>query len=231
MALTGSPAYCRPAAYRAFVRELEAAQSPLGLFRAASAIALHARPDASVDADCAVVQKLADTVCARVRSRNDQALLAHLHDVVFEVAGFHGNTTDFYNPANSYLTDVLRLRRGIPISLTLVYRTIASLVGLRVEGVNAPGHFLATVTVQEGVGDHSLFVDPFHGGTLLNEDETIELISGATGRQERATPATLAIASPTDWLLRSLRNLQGVFAHRGQLRDQLAMQELQAALE
>ena len=213
------------------MRELREIHRPLGLFRAASAIALHSRPEDSVDDACEAVNKLAGAVRTRVRSRSDQALLAHLHDVMFEVAGFRGNSTDYYNPANSYLPDVLRTRRGIPISLTLVYRTIASLVGLRVEGINAPGHFLASVTVREGAADHTLFVDPFHGGALLSEAETIRLISGATGRPERATPATLAIACPTDWLLRALRNLQGVFAHRGQIRDQLAMQELQAVLE
>ncbi|TWT36165.1 hypothetical protein KOR34_10660 [Posidoniimonas corsicana] len=229
--MPSSPAYCSPLAYHSFVHELHEIHRPLGLFRAASAIALHSRPEASIDDACEAINKLAGAVRSRVRSRTDQALLAHLHDVMFEVAGFRGNSTDYYNPANSYLPDVLRTRRGIPISLTLVYRTIASLVGLRVEGINAPGHFLASVTIYEGATDHTLFVDPFHGGVLLNEHETIELISGATGRQERATPATLAIASPSDWLLRSLRNLQGVFAHRGQVRDQLAMQELQAAIE
>lgn len=225
------PAYCRPAAYHAFCRELPTIDCPLGLFRAASAIALHARPEASVDDDCEVVSKLAGAVRMRVQGHSEQALVAHLHDVLFEVAGFRGNAIDYYNPANCFVTDVLRYRRGIPISLSLIYRTVASLVGLRAEGLNTPGHFLISLTLHEAGLDRSMFVDPFHHGALLNEAETIQLISSATGRQERATPATLAVAAPSDWLLRMLRNLQGVFAQRGQQRDLLAMQELQGALE
>jgi regulator of sirC expression with transglutaminase-like and TPR domain len=228
--LSYTPAYCHPHAYEAFRRELDRLDQPMGLFRAASAIALHARPEGSVEADCAAVEKLADAIRGRVQSPSDQALVAHLHDVLFEVAGFHGAATDFYNPANSYLGDVLRTRRGIPISLAMIYRTTAALVGLRAEGVNAPGHFLVSLTLEEGGRDRTMYVDPFHGGGLLNEQEALRLISSATGRQERATPQTLAIATPSDWLLRMLRNLQGVFAYRGQQRDLLAMQELQAAL-
>ncbi len=228
--MTYKPAYCHPHAYEAFCRELDEIDQPVGLFRAASAIALHARPEGSVEADCAAVEKLAEAVLARVRTANDQALAAHLHDVLFEVAGFHGAATDFYNPANSYLGDVLRTRRGIPISLAMIYRTVATHVSLRAEGVNSPGHFLVSLTLEEGGRDRTMYVDPFHGGGLLNQQETLRLISSATGRQERATPATLAIATPNDWLLRMLRNLQGVFAYRGQQRDLLAMQELQAAL-
>lgn len=226
-----APAYCQPRAYEAFCRELDDVARPLGLFRAAAAIGLHARPEASLDAACESISKLAGAVRLRVKSPNDMALISHLHDVLFEVAAFQGNSTDYYNPANSYLTDVLTTRLGIPISLALVYRTAASMVGLRAEGVNAPGHFLTTVTLCEAGQDRAIFVDPFHGGALLNEQEMLALISSATGRQERPTRDTLAIASPTDWLLRMLRNLQGVFAQCGQQRDLLAMQELQAVLE
>lgn len=229
--MTVVPAYCRRAAFDAFRRELPEIDRPLGLFRAAASIALHTQPEASVDADAEVVGKLAGAVRMRVRSASDPALAAHLHDVLFEVAGFQGNATDYYNPANSLVTEVLRTRRGNPIALALVYRTVASLVGLRADGINTPGHFLASVTLREGGLEHSIIIDPFHRGAMLNEEETIELISSATGRQEHATPATLAIASPNDWLLRVLRNLQGVYAQRGQQRDLMAMQELQGALE
>lgn len=225
------PAYCQPAAYRAFCREVRSIHEPLGLFRAASAIALHARPEATIEEACDGIDKLVQTIDRRVTSRDDQTLVAHLHDVLFEVAGFRGNTVDYYNPSNSYLPDVLRTRKGIPISLALVYCTVAAEIGLRSQGINTPGHFLTSLTLDEGGRDRRMFVDPFHGGALLNEEETLRLISSASGRAERATPATLAVASPGDWLLRILRNLQVIFSRRGQHRDMLAMQELQAALE
>lgn len=229
--MVSPPAYCRPVAFEAFRRELAGLHRPMGLLRAASAVALHACPEGEIDADCRAVERLASTVRSRVRGGDDRALLAHLHDVMFEVVGFAGNPTDYYDPGNSFVGRVLQTRCGIPISLALIYRTVASQIGLRVEGVNTPGHFLAAVTLREAGIDRTIFVDPFNRGTKLNEAEIITLISSATGRQERATPATLAIAAPQDWLLRILRNLQGVYAQRGQMRDLLAMQELQSLLE
>lgn len=224
------PAYCQPAAYAAFLESLGTIHRAEGLFRAAAAVSLHAYPEASVDDTFESVAKLAGVVRTRVRARSDQAMLAHLHDVLFEVAAFRGAATDYYNPANSYVTEVLRTRVGIPITLSLVYRTVASLVGLEAEGVNAPGHFLTSVTVNEARQRRTLYVDPFHGGSLLNEGEALRLISDATGRDETATPGALRVATPTDWLARILRNLQAIFAQRGEERDLWAMQELAAAL-
>ncbi len=120
-----APAYCRPAAYRMFAEQLADAQSAAGLFRAAFAIALHERPEASLAEAETIVENLTDTVRSRVRSGSAEALLAHLHDVLFDVFGLCGNVEDYYAPANSYLPDVQRTRPGIPISLVLVYRRVA----------------------------------------------------------------------------------------------------------
>jgi regulator of sirC expression with transglutaminase-like and TPR domain len=224
------PAYCRPTAYRAFAAALPEADGPEGLFRAAWAIAQHELPDADVETGEAVVGRLADAVRRRVRSHSSEALLAHLHDVLFDVLGFRGNTEDYYQPANSYLPEVLRTRRGLPITLTLVYRRVAADLGLAVHGVNSPGHFLAEVESQEAGGAQSMYVDPFFGGGLLTADEVFERISQATGHDVEPAPQHLRRATPTQWLMRMLHNLQAVFAATGRERDLLAMQELQALL-
>jgi regulator of sirC expression with transglutaminase-like and TPR domain len=210
------PAYCRPTAYRAFAAALPEADSPEGLFRAAWAIAQHELRDADVTSG--------------VLSHSAEALLAHLHDVLFDVLGFRGNTEDYYQPANSYLPQVLRTRRGLPITLTLVYRRVAADLGLAVHGVNSPGHFLAEVESQEAGGAQSMYVDPFFGGGLLTADEVFERIAQATGRDVEPAPQHLRRATPTQWLMRMLHNLQAVFAATGRERDLLAMQELQALL-
>src|SRR5262245_63588838 len=165
-----SPAYCRPAAFRAFAASLPNAEAPGGLFRAAWAIAQHHQPDANLAAGETVIANLSDAVRRRVRSTSHEALLAHLHDVMFDVIGFRGNREDYYNPANSLLPDVLRARRGLPISLALVYRCVADGVGIIVHGVNAPGHFLTEVELDEAGGRRTAYVDPFYGGDLLHED-------------------------------------------------------------
>ena len=96
----------------------------------------------------------------RAPSGNRRALLAHLHQVLFEEEGFAGNQQQYYTAENSYLPEVLATRQGIPISLTLVYKAVAELAGLQVVGLNSPGHFLAAVNDGEG----EIIVDPFFGG-------------------------------------------------------------------
>lgn len=229
-----SAAYCRTTAYEAFRRELPRINTPVGLCRAATAIGLH--EDATtgpevLDEVIAGCQELARAVKSRVTSNTDTAQLAHLHDVLFDVAEFRGETEDYYRPANSYLAQVLQTKRGIPISLVLIYRTVAAELGLKVEGVNAPGHFLAAVHCKDATGDRVLYVDPFYSGKLLNKEEAIERIAAATGRPVLGPKAdALMIASSTDWLRRMLLNLQATFASRQQERNFLAMQELEALL-
>jgi regulator of sirC expression with transglutaminase-like and TPR domain len=223
-------AYCRPLAYRAFAENLSTIDTPEGLFRAAWAIAQHEIPEAGLAAGEAVVSKLAMAVRRRVRSGSSEALLAHLHDVLFDVAGFRGNRDDYYNPANSYLPEVLRTRRGLPIALALVYRRVAAEAGLVVHGVNAPGHFLAEAEVEEPGGKRSIYVDPFFGGGMLHQSEVFERIAEATGQQVAATPEMLGRATPRQWLARMLHNLQAALAAAGRERDVFAMQELEHLL-
>ncbi|HYO25125.1 MAG TPA: transglutaminase-like domain-containing protein [Lacipirellulaceae bacterium] len=225
-----SPAYCRPAAFRAFAESLPQADTPAGLFRAAWAIAQHEQPEANLAAGETVIANLAEAVRRRVRSRSQEALMAHMHDVLFDVIGFRGNGDDYYSPSNSLLPDVLRTRRGLPITLTLVYRCVAAGVGLTVHGINSPGHFLAEVEWEETTGRRSAYVDPFYGGDLLHEGEVLARIAEATGHEVTLTPELLQRATPRQWLARILHNLQASLAAGGRERDMIAMQELESLL-
>lgn len=230
-----TPAYCRPEAYFAFVRQMPAVDTTSGLFRAAFAIAQHENPEADPEAAEAVVRELSEMVGRRVRSSLPQAKLAHLHDVLFDVVGLRGNVDDYYNPSNSYLPDVLKTRRGLPISLTLIYKCVAEGVGLSVHGINAPGHFLAGVYCPQTSGTASddaswMYVDPFYGGDLLDRRQVHQRVVETTGREIHFTPECLARATHRQWLGRMLANLQAVFATTGRERDLYAMQELQNLL-
>jgi regulator of sirC expression with transglutaminase-like and TPR domain len=225
-----SPAYCRPAAFRAFATSLADVESADGLFRAAWAIAQHHQPEADLAAGEIVIANLAQAVRRRVQSSSQDAMLAHLHDVMFEVIGFRGNREDYYNPANSLLPDVLRTRRGLPITLTLLYRSVAASVGITVHGVNSPGHFLAEVELVGASGPRAEYVDPFNGGDLLHEPEALARIAEATGHDVTATPSVLQRATPRQWLARMLHNLQAALAAGGRERDMFAMQELEQLL-
>lgn len=229
------PAYCRPAAYAAFSRELPCIDTTRGLFRVAFAIALHERNEAQVEQAESTITEIVNTIKGRVHSTSPQAQIAHLHDVLFDVSDFRGNVEDYYNPANSYLPDVLITRRGLPITLVLIYKCVAEGVGLKVHGVNAPGHFLAAVecpepTSTEGGGSGRMFVDPFFGGELLDRRDVCRRIVETTGRDVPVAEEWLLPATHRQWISRMLHNLQAVFAQTGRERDLYAMQELHELL-
>lgn len=212
-------------------------ESTSGLFRAAFAISQHELPQADVTQAEYTIADLADTVRNRVRSQTVDAKLAHLHDVLFDIVGFSGNVDDYYNPANSYLPEVLRTRRGLPITLVLIYKCVGERIGLAVQGINSPGHFLAGVQTDSHpaqAGDHSqtnwMYVDPFFGGELLKEQEVYRRIAETAGTDTEPNAAWLRPAGHHQWLARMLNNLQAVFAHSGRERDLFAMQELQQLL-
>jgi len=130
--------------------------------------------------------------------------------------GFRGNESDYYDPKNSFLPDVLDRKLGIPITLALVYCEVARRAGIRARGVSFPGHFL--VRVDEGDRDDSpRIVDPFSGGRLLNPVELQALLARAAPSQKLAPAEHLAVATARATLVRMLINLKWVYMTRGDL--------------
>ncbi len=145
---------------------------------------------------------------------------------MFDLLEFTGNTDDYYDPANSYLPAVLSRRQGIPITLSLVYKYVGEELGLKVHGVNAPGHFFVAVEISEGPQRSLMFVDPFYHGQLLSLPEAFDRIAQATGKPVEPDPKLLAPASHSVWIARILMNLTANFARTGRERDVHAMQEM-----
>src|SRR5687768_11902139 len=125
------PMCCASRAFHLLARQLPTINSPDALLNGAIAISMHQMEDVDPAEVDTTIQQYADAVRARVRGSQPQALLAHLHEHLFDELGFTGNTEDYYNTANSYLPAVLATRRGLPITLSLVYKLVAERVGLR----------------------------------------------------------------------------------------------------
>ena len=92
-----------------------------------------------------------------------QAINRHL----FEELGYAATTTQYYDPRNSYLNEVFERRLGNPISLAMVQIEVARRLGVPLDGVSFPGHFLVRLPVDDGM----LVMDPFNRGRPLDEDE------------------------------------------------------------
>lgn len=226
-----SPAYCRPSAYDALRRELPLLDTRRGLVRAACAVASHEAGESEAALALKSLDSMVEAVRSRAPSESPDAVLAHLHDVMFDLLEFGGNQEDYYNPSNSYLPVVLATRRGIPITLAIVYKYVAAELGLAVHGVNSPGHFLVAVETEEGNQRSLMFVDPFYGGKLLTLPEAFDRIAQTTGKQVSPDPQLLAPASHRTWVARLLVNLTAIFARAGREKDLYAMQELLELVE
>jgi regulator of sirC expression with transglutaminase-like and TPR domain len=229
-----APLFCRPAAYRFFAAQLSHLEEIGGLLDAAVAVAMHELVDVEPEAVRQELDSLAERIRTRVRGGSPTALFAHLHGVLFEEESFHGNTQDYYAPANSYVPKVVETRCGIPITLALIYKYVADQLGLKIHGINAPAHFLVRVEIE---GSWTL-VDPFFGGRILTREEALQQISQMTGRplpdfevlgadaDEVSQDPVFQTATHRDWLARILRNLREIFQETSRERDLAAMVEM-----
>jgi regulator of sirC expression with transglutaminase-like and TPR domain len=142
--------------------------------------------------------------------RPERAIMA-LNRYLFQEEGFRGNTEQYYDARNSYLNDVLDRKTGIPITLSTVYMEVARRAGLEVEGVGLPGHFVVRVQMPS----RSLLVDPFHGGSLLTEQDCQERLDRIFDGKVKLEPKMLQPCRRKEMLERILRNLKAIY-----LRDE-----------
>ena len=163
-----------------------------------------------IDAYLARIDDMGLTLKRRLRSdiSTTEALIA-LNRYVFEELGFSGNSDDYYDPRNSYLNDVIERRLGIPITLSVVYIEIGARVGLNLEGVSFPSHFLVKCTLRNG----AVVLDPYARGASLGVGDLQERLKAVVKDMEpdAALVASLLGAAPRkDILARVLRNLRSI---------------------
>jgi len=220
------PLCCTPNAFTLLSQQLEDVESPDSLLKGAIAVSMHQLDDVDVASVEETLQGYADIIQSRVRGSQEQALIAHLHEHLFEELGFRGNTSDYYNPLNSYLPIVLETRQGLPIILSLIYVDVARRLGLDAWGVALPGHFLAAIRT----GDSLMLVDPFERGKLVTADEAHARIKELLGDEETWSEDYLQPASTRHWLTRMIQNLLNVFTNTGRYNDVAAMLEMEILL-
>jgi len=220
------PLCCSPEAFNLLARQLPVINSPDALLNGAIAIAMHQMDKVDAAAVDATLQQYTDTIRSRVRGSQPQALLAHLHEFLFDELGFTGNADDYYNPINSYLPAVLEMKKGLPITLSLVYKVVADRLGLRAWGVGLPGHFLVGIE-SDGA---TMLVDPFAGGRMLTPDEAHDRMIEQFGPEIEWSEELLRPASNRHWLTRMLQNLLNVFSSTGHYTDVAAMLEMEMTL-
>jgi regulator of sirC expression with transglutaminase-like and TPR domain len=182
----------------------------ISLVEAALLIASHGYPDLNVAAYLARIEELAHML--RMRVGEDATALeriADLNQFLFGDLGFAPNSEDYYDPRNSFLNEVLERRMGIPITLSVIYIELGRKIGLPLQGVSFPGHFLVKCAVPDG----AVVLDPYSGGISLGLTDLQKRLREVRGGEvSRAIIAELLVsASNREIIVRLLRNLKAIY--------------------
>lgn len=136
-----------------------------------------------------------------------QTVLA-INQHLFHELGFSGAGAEYYDPRNSFLDEVLTSKRGIPITLAILYIDVGRQLGLDLHGIAFPGHFLVRCEMDDGV----VIIDPYGGGATLDRDDLQSRLRETRNGEvpDETLDDMLVPASPRDVAARMLRNLKAI---------------------
>jgi len=161
-----------------------------------------------------------------IPENNTYDVINTLNAVLFDSLGFDGNKDDYYNAENSYMNFVLEKRKGIPVSLSVLYQKIASGIGLKLLPVAMPGHFLLKLSMPS----RELFIDPFNRGEILLEDGCQERLEQVYQEVIEFKMEFLSAVSNRDVVLRMLVNLKRIYRQQDQAKLLLKILERRVPL-
>ncbi len=193
-----------------FALEVGRAESDIDLARAALLVAQEEYPQLPVDRYMTRIDLLAEEV--RDRLDDEHAPLIVLQETIgtlYQRHGFKGNSEAYYDPRNSFLNDVLDRGTGIPLTLGIILLEVGWRLGLPLEGVNFPSHFL----VRFAGSEVRVLVDPFEQGRLRFQDQAQEVLDGVYGGTVHMQDSFLARASKRQMLIRLLTDLKGLYVN------------------
>lgn len=192
---------------REFAAAVHRPEPEIDLGRAALLIAKAEYPELDVGSYLVTLNGLADLAGAEGRGANSLRRLHRLRRFLFETQGFVGNTQEYFDPKNSFLNEVLDRKVGIPITLSLVVIEVGRRLGLAIEGIGLPGHFVVGFRSEDG----QVLFDPFHGGALLTHESCHEVVSRAVGHPVTLTDEHFAPVTKRQLLTRLLYNLKAIY--------------------
>jgi regulator of sirC expression with transglutaminase-like and TPR domain len=181
-------------------------EEKLDLLRACLLVSRLDDQDVEIDAYVKEVDRMAEEIRKNVAdSASDNDRLQALDKYLFQDNGFHGSRHEYYHRANSYLNRVVDDREGLPITLSILYMELGRRLGLTIEGVGLPGHFVVRYVPVTG---ESEMIDVFDGGKRLSRDDVETIVRNVA--QQPLDEQHLKSATAHEILVRVLQNLLNV---------------------
>jgi len=198
--------------YVTFREAIDCPEDQIDLGRATLAIATQEYPDLKIEDCLSQLDALGQAVELRIgEDRNPYRVIAALNTVLFKEHGFQGNRAEYYDPKNSFLNDVITRKKGIPISLSVIYMEVARRVGLSLGGVGFPGHFL----VKYHDAEIEILIDVFNEGEIRAREDLDQMLQQLYRGQVSYQPGFVAPLSRRDILRRMLNNLKWIYLEKG----------------
>lgn len=205
-----------------FYQEIQQPDEYIDLAKAALYIAQEEYPHL----DPAEYLNALDTMAVELQERLPDSqyplrIIQSINQYLYDDLGFSGNRTDYYDPRNSFLNDVIERRQGIPITLALVYLEVARRVGFPMVGVGMPGHFL----IRPDIPEIEIFVDAFNSGEVIFAQDCQERLEQIYQQPVTLQPEFFAVVSHRQFLARMLTNLKYIYLKQQDLAKSLAVVE------
>jgi regulator of sirC expression with transglutaminase-like and TPR domain len=224
--------------YRAFAALIAGDDAAIDLAQAALLIASIEYPELDMAHSMSQLDALARRVRAILALPDPDALpqlpadiepfavLDALNQVLFGEEQFHGNTTDYNNPDNSFLNKVLENHAGIPITLSLLYIEVGKRVGIQIDGIGLPYHFL----VGYRLPDERIYIDPFNDGQILTEQECRDMVRRLMRSKAKLHSHWFEPVTHRQLLTRVLNNLKQIYIDQDAYEQALIICDLMIML-
>ncbi|MFK0730642.1 MAG: SirB1 family protein [Gloeotrichia echinulata GP01] len=202
-----------------FYQEIQQLDEHIDLAKAALYIAQEEYPDLDPEEYLNALDTMAVELQERLPdSRYPLRVIQCINQYLYDDLRFSGNKTDYYDPRNSFLNDVIDRRLGIPITLALVYLEVSRRIDFPMMGVGMPGHFL----IRPDISDVEMFVDAFDRGNVIFSQDCQERLSDMFQQPVTLKPEFLAPVNNRQFLARMLTNLKFIYLKQQNLAKTLA---------
>lgn len=161
-----------------------------------------------------------------------------LNKVFFQSEGYKGDEQDFHSSTNSVLTDVIALRKGNPLSLSVLYSIVSQRLEIPIYGVNLPGHFVVAYTAQnhffqvhqscKHTGEVLFYISPYHSGRFFDEEEMMVFLKKMKIEPQ---PSHYLPCSNSTIINRMLSNLAYAYKKSGKLQKSEEIKKIQLLLQ
>lgn len=195
------------------------------LSQCALLLAKYDNQEIDIDAYYSEIERMGEDLMSKIKNNTDiEAKVALISKYLFKDNGYHGSRTDYYNQSNSYLNEVLDDREGIPITLSIIYIELAKRIGLKMQGLGLPGHF---VVFYNNNGNRKI-IDPFDNGKSISEadaDAIVKEYDSSMNANDYKAAGNKSI------IQRMLYNLKGISIDKKEYQDALNYVDLLIAID